>query len=178
MRISKEIMSLNGSAWVDHPEHGDERSKIDDAGASPAVSHRYHRSGLQTRPDDTIVEATGPGKAARAVRAAQWTGRPAPGSGARSAVPTDGSPASGGGLAAKKVQSVGLDVSAKRALMEPNAKNPSLRRQYALLGLNRSSGYISTLVGDEREENQRVMDRINAIDTGCPVRGRSERHPP
>ena len=44
-------MSLNGSAWIDHPEHGDryERSKIDDAGAAPAVSRRYGSGGLQAR---------------------------------------------------------------------------------------------------------------------------------
>ena len=56
-------------------------------------------------------------------------------------------------------------MSAKRALIEPDAKNPSLHRQCALLGLNRSSWYTSAPVDDESAENQRVMDRINAIYT-------------
>ena len=54
-------------------------------------------------------------------------------------------------------------MSVKRTLVEPNAKSPSLRRQCALLGLNRSSWYIPASVGDESAENQRLMDRINAI---------------
>jgi len=62
-------------------------------------------------------------------------------------------------------------VSVKRALIEPNAKHPSLRRQCALLGLNRSSWYAPTPVGDESAENQRVMDRINAIYTDHPFYG-------
>jgi len=62
-------------------------------------------------------------------------------------------------------------VSAKRALMEPNAKNLSLRRQCTLLGLNRSSWYVPAPVGDESAENQRVMDRINAIYTDHPFYG-------
>ena len=62
-------------------------------------------------------------------------------------------------------------MSAKRALMEPDAKNLSLRRQCALLGLNRSTWYVPAPVGDERAENQRVMDRINAIYTDHPFYG-------
>ena len=62
-------------------------------------------------------------------------------------------------------------MSAKRALMEPDAKHPSLRRQCALLGLNRSTWYAPAPVGDERAENQRLMDRINAIYTDHPFVG-------
>ena len=62
-------------------------------------------------------------------------------------------------------------MSAKRALMEPDAKHPSLRRQCALLGLNRSTWYAPAPVGDERAENQRLMDRINAIYTDHPFYG-------
>ena len=62
-------------------------------------------------------------------------------------------------------------MSAKRALIEPDAKNPSLRRQCALLGLNRSSWYTPVPVDAERAENQRVMDRINAIYTDHPFYG-------
>ena len=62
-------------------------------------------------------------------------------------------------------------MSAKRALIEPDAKNPSLRRQCALLGLNRSSWYTPAPVDDESAENQRVMDRINAIYTDHPFYG-------
>lgn len=62
-------------------------------------------------------------------------------------------------------------MSAKRALIEPDAKNPSLRRPCALLGLNRSSWYAPALVDDESAENQRVMDRINAVYTDHPFYG-------
>ncbi len=62
-------------------------------------------------------------------------------------------------------------MSAKRALMEPDAKNPSLRQQCALLGLNRSTWYVPAPVGDESTENQRVMDRINTIYTDHPFYG-------
>lgn len=62
-------------------------------------------------------------------------------------------------------------MSTKRALMEPDAKNLSLRRQCALLGLNRSSGYAPAPVDDESTENQRVMDRINTIYTDHPFYG-------
>ena len=62
-------------------------------------------------------------------------------------------------------------MSAKRALMEPDAKHPSLRRQCALLGLNRSSWYAPAPVDDESTENQRVMDRINTIYTDHPFYG-------
>jgi putative transposase len=55
--------------------------------------------------------------------------------------------------------------------MEPDAKNPSLRRQCALLGLNRSTWYAPTPVGDESAENQRVMNRINMIYTDHPFYG-------
>ena len=55
--------------------------------------------------------------------------------------------------------------------MEPDAKHPSLRRQCALLGLNRSTWYAPAPVGDERAENQRLMDRINAIYTDHPFVG-------
>ncbi len=55
--------------------------------------------------------------------------------------------------------------------MEPDAKNLSLRRQCALLGLNRSSGYAPAPVDDESTENQRVMDRINTIYTDHPFYG-------
>ena len=57
-------------------------------------------------------------------------------------------------------------MSVKRTLVEPNAK-----RQCALLGLNRSSWYIPASVGDESAENQRLMDRINAIYTDHPFVG-------
>lgn len=62
-------------------------------------------------------------------------------------------------------------MSVKRALIEPDAKNPSLRRQCALLGLNRSTWYAPARVGDESTENQRVMDRINTIYTDHPFYG-------
>ena len=55
--------------------------------------------------------------------------------------------------------------------MEPDAKNPSLRQQCALLGLNRSTWYVPAPVGDESTENQRVMDRINTIYTDHPFYG-------
>ncbi len=64
-------------------------------------------------------------------------------------------------MAAKKGQRVGLDVNAKRALLEPGAKKLSLPRQGALLGLNCSSGYAPMWRCCEREQNLRLMHRID-----------------
>ena len=48
-------MSLNGSAWIDHPEHGDryERSKIDDAGAARQFLAGTAAVVFKPGPDDT-----------------------------------------------------------------------------------------------------------------------------
>ena len=62
-------------------------------------------------------------------------------------------------------------MNTKRGLVEPGTESPSLRRQCALLGLNRSTWYALTSVGDESTENQRLMDRINAIYTDYPFYG-------
>ena len=43
-------------------------------------------------------------------------------------------------MAEKKVQAVGLDLSAQRALVGPGMDAPSMRRQCELIGLNRASG--------------------------------------
>lgn len=71
----------------------------------------------------------------------------------------------------KKVQSAGLDVNAKRALIEPSATTLSLRRQCALLGLNRSSWYTPGPASGESEENLRLMHRIDELYTACPFYG-------
>jgi putative transposase len=71
-------------------------------------------------------------------------------------------------VAAKKVQSVGLDVRAKRALVEPGADRPSIRRQCELVGLNRSSGYEQARPASESEENLALMRRIDELYTAHP----------
>ena len=62
-------------------------------------------------------------------------------------------------------------MNAKRALIEPGATTLSLRRQCALLGLNRSSWYTPESAGGESEENLRLMHRIDELYTACPFYG-------
>lgn len=62
-------------------------------------------------------------------------------------------------------------MNAKRALIEPGATTLSLRRQCALLGLNRSSGYAPAQGGNESAENLRLMHRIDERYTACPFYG-------
>ena len=56
-------------------------------------------------------------------------------------------------MAEKKVQAVRLDLSAKRALVEPGVGAPSIRRQCELIGLNRSSWYVQETPASESAEN-------------------------
>lgn len=74
-------------------------------------------------------------------------------------------------MAAKKVQAAGLDLSAKRALVEPGIGAPSLRRQCELIGLNRSSGYAQERPASESEENLALMRRIDELYTAHPFYG-------
>ena len=62
-------------------------------------------------------------------------------------------------------------MNAKRALIEPSATTLSLRRQCALLGLNRSSWYTPGPASGESEENLRLMHRIDELYTACPFYG-------
>lgn len=62
-------------------------------------------------------------------------------------------------------------MNAKRALIEPGATTLSLRRQCALLGLNRSSWYTPGPASGESEENLRLMHRIDELYTACPFYG-------
>ena len=76
-------------------------------------------------------------------------------------------------MAAKKVQSAGLGVSEKRALIDSSAKGkvPSLRRQCELIGLNRSSWYAPGPRVDESAENLTLMQRIDELYTAYPFYG-------
>jgi putative transposase len=71
-------------------------------------------------------------------------------------------------VAEKKVQAVGLDLSAKRALVEPGVGVPSIRRQCDLIGLNRASWYAQERPASESEENLALMRRIDEIYTAHP----------
>lgn len=76
-------------------------------------------------------------------------------------------------MVAKKVQSVGLDVNAKRALIDPGAecKAPSLRRQCELIGLSRSSWYDREGALGESPQNLALMQHIDEIHTAYPFYG-------
>ena len=76
-------------------------------------------------------------------------------------------------MAAKKVQSAGLDVSEKRSLIDSGAehKAPSVRRQCKLIGLNRSSWYAQGSTAGESSENLTLMQRIDALYTAHPFYG-------
>ena len=74
-------------------------------------------------------------------------------------------------MAEKKVQAVGLDLSAKRALVEPGMGAPSIRRQCELMGLNRSSWYEKERLASESEENLALMRRIDELYTAHPFYG-------
>ena len=74
-------------------------------------------------------------------------------------------------MAEKKVQAVGLDLSAKRALVEPGVGVPSIRRQCDLIGLNRASWYAQERPASESEENLALMRRIDEIYTAHPFYG-------
>ena len=74
-------------------------------------------------------------------------------------------------MAEKKVQSAGLNVSAKRALIEPDADQPSIRRQCELIGLNRSSWYVQETPASESAENLALMQRIDELYTAHPFYG-------
>ena len=75
-------------------------------------------------------------------------------------------------MAKKKVDGFGLDVNDKRKLIdqEPGDNVPSIRRQCALIGLNRSTLYSPSKVG-ESEENLKLMQRIDEIYTKHPFYG-------
>lgn len=74
-------------------------------------------------------------------------------------------------MAAKKVQATGLDLSAKRALVEPGVGAPSIRRQCKLIGLNRSSWYEKERPATESEENLVLLRRIDELYTAHPFYG-------
>ena len=74
-------------------------------------------------------------------------------------------------MAEKKVQAVGLELSVKRALVEPAVGAPSIRRQCELVGLNRSSWYAQETPATESEENLALMRRIDEIYTAHPFYG-------
>jgi putative transposase len=71
-------------------------------------------------------------------------------------------------VAEKKVQAVGLDLSVKRALVEPGMGAPSIRRQCELVGLNRSSWYMQETPAAESAENLALMRRIDELYTAHP----------
>lgn len=74
-------------------------------------------------------------------------------------------------MAEKKVQAVGLDLSAKRALVGPGVGTPSIRRQCELIGLNRSSWYVQETPANESAENLALMQRIDELYTAHPFYG-------
>lgn len=74
-------------------------------------------------------------------------------------------------MAEKKVQATGLDLSAKRALVEPGVGAPSIRRQCTLIGLNRSSWYEKERPATESEENLALLRRIDELYTAHPFYG-------
>lgn len=74
-------------------------------------------------------------------------------------------------MAEKKVQAVGLDLSAKRALVAPGVGVPSIRRQCELIGLTRSSWYEKERPAAESEENLALMRRIDELYTAHPFYG-------
>ena len=71
-------------------------------------------------------------------------------------------------MAEKKVQATRLNLSAKRALVEPGVDAPSIRRRCKLLGLNRSSGYEKERPATESAENLALMRRIDELYTAHP----------
>jgi putative transposase len=83
----------------------------------------------------------------------------------------DGQASSAGRLAEKKVQAVGLELSVKRALVEPDMSAPSIRRQCELIGLNRSSWYAQEAPATESEEKVALMRRIDETYTAHPFYG-------
>lgn len=74
-------------------------------------------------------------------------------------------------MAEKTVQAVGLDLSAKRALVEPGVDIPSIRQQCELIGLNRASWYAKDRPARESEENLALMRRIDELYTAHPFYG-------
>lgn len=74
-------------------------------------------------------------------------------------------------MAEKKVQSAGLDLRAKRALIAPSADGPSIRRQCELIGLNRASWYAQARPASESAANLVLMRRIDEIYTAYPFYG-------
>lgn len=76
-------------------------------------------------------------------------------------------------MAAKKIQGAGLDVNAKRALIDAGAerKAPSLRRQCQLIRLNRSSWYGPWPALGESPQNLTLMQRIDELYTAYPFYG-------
>ncbi len=69
-------------------------------------------------------------------------------------------------MAAKKVQSAGLDLRAKRALMAPSADGPSIRRQGELIGFNRASWYAQARPASESEA---TLVRMRRLDQSYPA---------
>ena len=74
-------------------------------------------------------------------------------------------------MAKKKVQAVGLDLSAKRTLVEPGMGAPSIRRQCERIGLNRSSWYAQETPASESAENLALMRRIDELYPAHPCYG-------
>lgn len=64
-------------------------------------------------------------------------------------------------------------MNTKRDMIDPSAndKTPSIRRQCALIGLNRSSWYDRSATAGESPENLALMQRIDAIYTAYPFYG-------
>jgi hypothetical protein len=74
----------------------------------------------------------------------------------------------------EKVQAAGLDLSAKRALVEPRVGAPRLRRPWELRGINRSSGYAKEQPAAESEEHWARRQRLDALYTAPPFYGSPE----
>jgi putative transposase len=74
-------------------------------------------------------------------------------------------------VAEKKVQAVGLDLSAKRALLEPEVGALSIRRPCELIGLNRASGYAQDRPGREGEEHLALRRGIDELYPAHPFYG-------
>jgi hypothetical protein len=64
-------------------------------------------------------------------------------------------------MAQKKIEGAGLGMSEQRALIESSAEALSIRRQGALVGLNRARGYNQSRAAGETEENLELMQLID-----------------
>lgn len=76
-------------------------------------------------------------------------------------------------MVAKKIQAAGLDLSAKRTMIEPGCESglPSVRRQCDLIGLARASWYATGPRASESAQNLAIMQRIDELYTARPFYG-------